>query len=52
MKWRHQQELAEVKANIDNMIKDLKNNITKESQRTIEEFKARLLLDQAELCFL
>ena len=46
IKWRHQQELSEVKANIDNMIKDLKLKMTTESQRTIEEYKKQAEIER------
>ena len=46
IKWRHQQELAEVKANIDNMLKDMKAKITNESQRTIDEFKKQAEIER------
>ncbi len=46
IKWRHQQELSEVKANIDNMIKDLKLKMTTESQRTIEEYKKQAEIEK------
>jgi hypothetical protein len=41
-----QQELADVKQNIDVMMKEMKANLTKESQRTIEEFKKQAELDK------
>lgn len=46
MQWRHQKELQEVKSNIDNMIKEMKTNMAKESQRTIEEFKKQAEIEK------
>ena len=46
MQWRHQQELTEVKQNIEVMMKEMKANLTKESQRTIEEFKKQAELER------
>jgi len=46
MQWRHQQEMAEVKQNIDIMLKEMKANMAKESQRTIDEFKKQAELDK------
>ena len=46
MQWRHQQEMAEVKQNIDIMIKEMKANIAKESQRTIDEYKKQAELEK------
>ena len=46
MQWRHNQEMSEVKASIDNMIKDMKINMTKESQRAIEEFKKQAEMER------
>eukprot|EP00092_Neocalanus_flemingeri_P011331 GFUD01012210.1.p1 GENE.GFUD01012210.1~~GFUD01012210.1.p1 ORF type:complete len:613 (+),score=159.95 GFUD01012210.1:153-1841(+) len=39
MQWRHNQEVAEMKQNVDMMLKEMKGNIEKENQRTIEQFK-------------
>ncbi|XP_023339369.1 protein kinase C-binding protein 1 isoform X2 [Eurytemora carolleeae] len=46
MQWRHQQELAEVKQGIDIMLKDMKTNMAKDSQRTIEEFKKQAEMER------
>jgi len=46
MQWRHQQEMAEVKQNIDLMLKDMKSNMAKESQRSIEEFKKQAEIER------
>ena len=46
LQWRHQQELAEVKQSIDIMLKEMKANMAKESQRTIEEFKKQAELEK------
>jgi len=46
MQWRHQQEMAEVKQNIDIMLKEMKANMAKESQRTIDEFKKQAELEK------
>jgi len=40
MAWRHQQEMAEMKANVDIMMKDMKGNLEKENQRIVEQYKA------------
>jgi len=39
MQWRHNQEVSEMKQNVDMMLKEMKGNIEKENQRTIEQFK-------------
>lgn len=49
MQWRHQKELQEVKSNIDNMIKEMKTNMAKESQRTIEEFKKQAEIEKQKV---
>ena len=46
MQWRHQQEMTEVKQNIDIMLKDIKTNMAKESQRAIDEFKKQAELEK------
>ena len=46
MQWRHQQELTEVKQGIDIMLKDMKTNMAKDSQRTIEEFKKQAEMER------
>ena len=40
MAWRHQQEMAEMKQNVDIMMKDMKGNLEKENQRIVEQYKA------------
>ena len=40
MAWRHQQEMAEMKQNVDIMMKDMKSNLEKENQRIVEQYKA------------
>ena len=39
MQWRHNQEMAEMKQNVDMMLKDMKTNLEKETQRSIEQIK-------------
>jgi len=39
MQWRHNQEVSEMKQNVDMMLKEMKGNIEKENQRTIEQVK-------------
>ena len=39
MSWRHGQELQEMKQNVEIMMKDMKGNIEKENQRTIDQFR-------------
>ena len=39
MQWRHSQEMAEMKQNVDMMLKDMKTNLEKETQRSIEQIK-------------
>jgi len=46
MQWRHQQEMSEVKQSIDLMLKDMKSNMAKESQRSIEEFKKQAEMER------
>jgi len=46
MSWRHQQEMAEMKQNVDIMMKEMKSNIEKENQRTIEQYKKQSELEK------
>jgi len=46
MQWRHNQEVAEMKQNVDMMLKEMKGNIEKENQRTIEQFKKQAELEK------
>merc|ERR1719474_2598250 len=46
MQWRHNQEVAEMKQNVDMMLREMKGNIEKENQRTIEEFKKQAELEK------
>merc|ERR1719491_2039796 len=39
MSWRHQQELTEMKQNVDIMMKDMKSNLEKENSRIVDQFK-------------
>ena len=39
MQWRHNQEMAEMKQNVEMMIKDIKSNLEKETQRSIDQLK-------------
>jgi len=39
MAWRHQQEMAEMKQQVDLMIKEMKNNLEKEQQRSLDQVK-------------
>jgi len=39
MQWRHTQEISEMKQNVDVMLKDMKSNLERETQRTIENIK-------------
>ena len=39
MSWRHQQELTEMKQNVEIMMKDMKSNLEKENSRIVEQFK-------------
>merc|ERR1719219_1178899 len=39
MQWRHNQEMAEMKQNVDMMLKEMKTNLEKETQRSIEQIK-------------
>merc|ERR1711936_930656 len=39
MQWRHNQEMVEMKQNVDMMLKDMKTNLEKETQRSIEQIK-------------
>merc|ERR1712123_152142 len=41
MQWRHNQEVSEMKQNVDMMLKEMKGNIEKGNQRTIEQFKKK-----------
>jgi len=46
MQWRHNQEVAEMKQNVDMMLKEMKGNIEKENQRTIEQFKKQAEIEK------
>jgi len=39
MAWRHSQEMAEMKQQVDIMVKDMKSSLEKEQQRCIEQVK-------------
>ena len=39
MQWRHTQEMSEMKQNVDIMLKDMKSNLEKETQRTVDSLK-------------
>lgn len=46
MQWRHNQEVSEMKQNVDMMLKEMKGNIEKENQRTIEQFKKQAEIEK------
>jgi len=46
MSWRHTQEMNEMKANVDIMMKEMKGNIEKENQRTVEQFRKTAELEK------
>ena len=39
MQWRHTQEITEMKQSVDMMVKDMKANLEKETQRTLDAMK-------------
>merc|ERR1719466_343301 len=46
MQWRHNQEVAEMKQNVDMMLKEMKGNIEKENQRTIEQVRKQAEIER------
>jgi len=46
MQWRHNQEVAEMKQNVDMMLKEMKGNIEKENARTIEQYKKQAEMEK------
>ena len=46
MQWRHNQEITEVKQNVDMMLKEMKERIEKENQKTIEQFKRQAEMEK------
>ena len=46
MQWRHNQELSEMKQNVDIMLKDMKSNLEKETQRALDTLKKQFEVDK------
>lgn len=46
MSWRHQQEIQEMKQNVEHMMKEMKANIEKENQRTVEQYRKQAELER------
>jgi len=46
MQWRHTQEITEMKQSVDMMVKDMKANLEKETQRTIDAMKKQAEMEK------